>query len=63
MHSDSVENTYLAFNFFVYKEPGFIYRHIIRYMAWPKIERFKKHIALAHCRDAAKSISINSSKN
>jgi len=56
VHLDSSENTYLAFNLLVSKEPGNLYRHIIRYMAWPQIERFKKHKALAHCRDVANNI-------
>jgi hypothetical protein len=25
-------------------------------MSWPKIERFKKHKALAHCKDVPNSI-------
>jgi hypothetical protein len=53
---DSSKISYLAFNFFVVKEPGKVYRHIIRYKSWPKIERFKKHKALAHCKDVANSI-------
>lgn len=56
MHSDYSKISYLAFNFFVVKEPGKVYRHIIRYMSWPKIERFKKHKALAHCKDVPNSI-------
>ena len=56
MHLDSSEISYLAFNFFVIKEPGKVYRHVIRYMSWPKIERFKKHKALAHCKDVPNSI-------
>ena len=33
MHLDSSEISYLAFNFFVIKEPGKVYRHVIRYMS------------------------------
>jgi hypothetical protein len=41
VHLDYSENTYLALTLFVSKEPGNLYRHIIRYMSWPHIERFK----------------------
>lgn len=56
MHLYSSEMIYLAFNSFIIKEPGNVYRHIVRYMNWPKIERFKKHKALAHCKDVPNSI-------
>jgi hypothetical protein len=58
VHLDSSEISYLAFNFFVIKEPGKVYRHVIRYKSWPKIERFKKHKALAHCKDVPNSIGV-----
>ena len=50
------ENVYLAYTLPVLKEPGNMYRHIIRYISWPYIERFKKHKALAHCGDVPKNI-------
>ena len=37
---DFSENTYLAFTLPVLKEPGHVYRNIIRYMSWPHIERY-----------------------
>lgn len=30
-------------------EAGKMYRHIIKFMSWAGIQRFKKHKAIAHC--------------
>lgn len=37
--------------------PGRLYLHIIRFMNWSHIKRFKKHKAVAHCKDIPNNLT------
>jgi hypothetical protein len=37
--------------------PGKLYRHILKFMSWPNIVRYKKHKGISHCNDIPKNIN------
>jgi hypothetical protein len=47
----------LALTPFVSTDPGKLFRHVLRFTSWSSIQRFKKHKALAHCRDVPNNIN------
>jgi len=42
---------------FVVTFPGRLYQHILRFLNWSHIQRFKKHKAVAHCNDIPNSLT------
>lgn len=45
---------YMAFVPFCCSDPGRLYNHVLRFKSWPLVVWFKKHRAVAHCRDVPK---------
>lgn len=43
---------------FFIKNPGNLYRHVIKFKSWPNILRFKKHKGISHCKDIPKNITL-----
>lgn len=42
---------------FAIDDPGKLYRHVIRFMSWPHIQRSKKHQSVAHCSDVPNQLT------
>lgn len=50
-------NSVLATIPFVATDPKKLYSHVLRYMSWPHIVRYKKHKAIAHCHNVPNELT------
>jgi len=42
---------------FVSQNPGKLYRHILKFMSWPHIVKYKKYKGLSHCKNVPDNIT------